>query len=75
MMLWVLEANPARAFCERLRATLLEGRNLTVEVCEVADGWPDIRVIASASPTPGGRRLTVVAHLARAAFARMCPAA
>ncbi|MCX6070608.1 MAG: GNAT family N-acetyltransferase [Chloroflexi bacterium] len=52
MMLWVLEANPARTFYEHLGATLLEGRELFVGAREAPYGWPDIRMIAS--PAPGG---------------------
>jgi len=52
MMLWVLEANPARAFYEHLDATLLEGHKLFVGAREVPYGWPDIQMIAS--PAPGG---------------------
>ena len=52
MMLWVLEANPARAFYEHLGATLLEGHKLFVGAREVPYGWPDIQMIAS--PAPGG---------------------
>lgn len=47
MMLWVLEANPARTFYERLGAALLEGRRLFVGAPEVPYGWPDIRALAS----------------------------
>jgi ribosomal protein S18 acetylase RimI-like enzyme len=47
IMLCVLEANPARAFYERLGAIRLEGRKLTVNAYEVAYGWPDIRLIAA----------------------------
>jgi GNAT superfamily N-acetyltransferase len=47
MMLWVLEANPARAFYEHLGATLLEGHRLFIGVPEVPYGWSDIRTIAS----------------------------
>ena len=51
MMLWVLEANPASAFYERLGAIPLDGQKLTLNACEVAYGWPDTREIAS--PVPG----------------------
>jgi ribosomal protein S18 acetylase RimI-like enzyme len=47
LMLWVLEANRARCFYERLGAIQLEGRKLTVHAYEVANGWPDIRAIAA----------------------------
>ncbi len=47
MMLWVLEANPARAFYERLGAVPLEGRKRTITAYEVAYGWPDIQAIAA----------------------------
>ena len=51
LMLWVLEANPARAWYERLGGHLIgrqyinlgdEGQPVTA--CEVAYGWPDIGI-------------------------------
>ena len=47
MMLWVLEANPARAFYQRLGAVLLDGRKRMINAYEVALGWPDLRAIAA----------------------------
>jgi GNAT superfamily N-acetyltransferase len=47
MMLWVLEANPARGFYEHLGATRLEGHRLFVGAPEVPYGWPDLQAIAS----------------------------
>jgi len=53
-MLWVLEANPARGFYERLGAIQLEGRKLTIHAYEVAYGWPDVRTIASLADRGNG---------------------
>jgi len=47
MMLWVLEANPARAFYQRLGAIQLDGRKPMINAYEVAFGWPDIRAITA----------------------------
>jgi ribosomal protein S18 acetylase RimI-like enzyme len=49
LMLWVLEANPARGFYERLGAVQLDGRKPMINAHEVAYGWPDLRSI----PAPG----------------------
>lgn len=54
LMLWVLEANPARGFYERLGPVRLEGRKETVGAYEVAYGWPDIRAIATLTPRGDG---------------------
>ncbi len=43
MMLWVLEANPARGFYERLGGQLLDEKSINwAGVPEVAYGWSDI---------------------------------
>lgn len=47
LVLWVLEANPARGFYERLGAARLEGRKPMINAYEIAYGWPDIRSITA----------------------------
>ena len=45
LMLWVLEANRARGFYERLGGRLLDDRQMSGGQPEVAYGWPVIEVL------------------------------
>jgi GNAT superfamily N-acetyltransferase len=52
MLVWVLEANPSRAFYERLGGVPAGQEPITIanlNLVEVAYGWPDIRALSTGS--------------------------
>jgi GNAT superfamily N-acetyltransferase len=59
LMLWVLAANPARSFYERLGGKLVGERRVNlgedVTAVEVAYGWPDIQSLCAATEHPATR--------------------
>jgi ribosomal protein S18 acetylase RimI-like enzyme len=56
LMLWVLAANPARSFYERLGGKLVGERRINlgkdVMALEVAYGWPDIQSLCASTEQP-----------------------
>jgi hypothetical protein len=49
MLMWVLSANPARAFYEALGGQYVAEQEITIgaaRLVEVADGWRDLRRLA-----------------------------
>lgn len=54
LLLWALADNPARRFYEALGGQLLRERETAMDggtICEVAYGWPDIRLLIGARQT------------------------
>jgi diphthamide synthase (EF-2-diphthine--ammonia ligase) len=51
-MLWVLEANPTRAFYERMGGRLLDAQQISHGAVEVAYGWSQIERLCGHAGEP-----------------------